>query len=196
MNTGIGDAVNLAWKLAAVLNGGAADQPARHLRAGAHRLCPAAGRHHRSRVHPGDDAGASSPGLCVLGSFRCSRPRCFDLPPLRRFLFRTVSQIGDQLSPQPAERGRGRGRPGRGSVAVGRDRAGTRQLRSARLAGVAGPRVRRTATRRGRSLRRTSASAPPLRVAAGNAASRPEECGALSHPARRLRRPCRFAGRS
>ena len=25
MNTGIGDAVNLAWKLAAVLNGGAAD---------------------------------------------------------------------------------------------------------------------------------------------------------------------------
>ncbi len=31
MNTGIGDAVNLAWKLAAVLNGGAADESARHL---------------------------------------------------------------------------------------------------------------------------------------------------------------------
>ena len=31
MNTGIGDAVNLAWKLAAVLSGGRRRQPARHL---------------------------------------------------------------------------------------------------------------------------------------------------------------------
>src|SRR5262249_57514208 len=100
-----------------------------------------------------------------------------------------------QLSPQPVERGRGRGRPGWGSAAVGRAGAGTRQLRAAHLAAMAGPRVRRSATQRGRSLRRTSAAAPPLRVAGGDAASRSPERGTLSHPARRLRRSGRSPSR-
>ena len=51
MNTGIGDAVNLAWKLADVLRGRRASGPARHLRAGAHGLRAAARRHHRPRLH-------------------------------------------------------------------------------------------------------------------------------------------------
>ena len=50
MNTGMGDAVNLAWKLAAVLQGRADAAPARQLRAGAHRLRPAADRQHRPGV--------------------------------------------------------------------------------------------------------------------------------------------------
>ena len=51
MNTGIGDAVNLAWKLAAVLARPRRCRTARQLRAGAHRLRPAAGRDHRPRLH-------------------------------------------------------------------------------------------------------------------------------------------------
>ena len=56
-------------------------QPARHLRAGADRLRAPAGRHDRSRVHPGDGARARSPGSSAPGSFPCSRPCCFDWPP-------------------------------------------------------------------------------------------------------------------
>ena len=44
MNTGIGDAVNLAWKLAAVLQRTRRRVAARHLRAGAHRVRAAPGR--------------------------------------------------------------------------------------------------------------------------------------------------------
>jgi 2-polyprenyl-6-methoxyphenol hydroxylase-like FAD-dependent oxidoreductase len=93
MNTGIGDAVNLAWKLAAVLNRGAAEslpdtyEPeripfARRLVATTDRvftLVTARGfvaRFVRTRLVP----------LLV--------PLLFRLPPLRRFLFETVSQIG------------------------------------------------------------------------------------------------------
>ncbi len=93
MNTGIGDAVNLAWKLAAVLKGGARDsllasyEPerigfARRLVATTDRIFTlvtkqgAIARFVRTRLVP----------LIV--------PLLFRLTPVRRFLFRTVSQIG------------------------------------------------------------------------------------------------------
>ena len=93
MNTGIGDAVNLAWKLAAVLNGGAGDGLldtyererigfARRLVATTDRVFTvvtkqgAVARWVRTRLFP----------MAVALMFR--------LAPVRRFLFRTVSQIG------------------------------------------------------------------------------------------------------
>src|SRR5215472_8462387 len=93
MNTGIGDAVNLAWKLAAVLHGGAGDsllgtyEPerigfARRLVATTDRVFTvvtkqgALARWVRTRLVPR-----------IL-------PLLFRLAAVRRFLFRTVSQIG------------------------------------------------------------------------------------------------------
>ena len=61
MNTGIGDAVNLAWKLAAVLNGRADRIAPRQLRAGAHRLRAAPGRDDRSGVHGRDERRGDRP---------------------------------------------------------------------------------------------------------------------------------------
>jgi 2-polyprenyl-6-methoxyphenol hydroxylase-like FAD-dependent oxidoreductase len=93
MNTGIGDAVNLAWKLAAVLKGAAGDELlatyelerirfARRLVATTDRLFTVitkqgvVARWVRTRLVP-----------------RIA-PLLFRLAPVRRFLFRTVSQIG------------------------------------------------------------------------------------------------------
>ncbi|HWE34930.1 MAG TPA: FAD-dependent monooxygenase [Isosphaeraceae bacterium] len=93
MNTGIGDAVNLAWKLAAVLNGGAADdlldtyEPERI--AFARRL-----------VATTDRAFTMVTARGFLARFVRTRlvprlvPSLFRLPPLRRFLFETLSQVG------------------------------------------------------------------------------------------------------
>lgn len=93
MNTGIGDAVNLAWKLAAVLNGKAKDDLldtyeqerivfARRLVATTDRVFDI----------------ASSPG--AVATYVRTRvapklvPLLIRLPAVRRFLFRTVSQTG------------------------------------------------------------------------------------------------------
>jgi hypothetical protein len=93
MNTGIGDAVNLAWKFAAVLKGEAAEglldtyEPeriafARHLVATTDRVFTfvtkegSVAQFVRTRIVPR-----------IV-------PWLFRLPRLRRFLFRTVSQIG------------------------------------------------------------------------------------------------------
>lgn len=56
MNTGIGDAFNLAWKLKAP-HDGRARRAARQLRSRAHRLRPQAGRDDRSGLHPRDGRG-------------------------------------------------------------------------------------------------------------------------------------------
>jgi 2-polyprenyl-6-methoxyphenol hydroxylase-like FAD-dependent oxidoreductase len=102
MNTGIGDAVNLAWKLAAVLQGHAdaslldSYEPERI--AFARRL-----------VATTDQAftGVTSPGAIArrlrLNIVPFLIPPLFGLPMVRRFLFRTVSQTavnyrGSQLS--------------------------------------------------------------------------------------------------
>src|SRR5688572_10969966 len=93
MNTGIGDAVNLAWKLAAVLQGNAADhlletyEPeriafARRLVATTDRAFTLVTR--RGRV-------ARWVRIQVVPRLV---PFLFRLPPLRRFLFRTLSQVG------------------------------------------------------------------------------------------------------
>jgi 2-polyprenyl-6-methoxyphenol hydroxylase-like FAD-dependent oxidoreductase len=93
MNTGIGDAVNLAWKLAAVLNGGAADrlldtyEPERI--AFARRLVATTDRVFTVVTKPGALARLVRTRLVPLLA-----PVLFRLPPLRRFMFRTLSQIG------------------------------------------------------------------------------------------------------
>lgn len=93
MNTGIGDAVNLAWKLAAVLKGDAADslldtyEPERI--AFARRLVATTDGVFTLATKRGPVARLMRTRLVPLLA-----PWLFRLPPLRRLLFRTVSQIG------------------------------------------------------------------------------------------------------
>jgi 2-polyprenyl-6-methoxyphenol hydroxylase-like FAD-dependent oxidoreductase len=104
MNTGVGDAVNLAWKLAAVLNEGAAASLldtyeaerirfARRLVATTDRVFTlvtkrgAVAQYVRTRVFP--------PVASWL----------FRLPAVRRFAFRTVSQIGIRYRESPLSEG-------------------------------------------------------------------------------------------
>ncbi len=185
MNTGIGDAVNLAWKLAAVVNGGARDSLLETYeleRIGfARRLVATTDRAFILVTRQGAIARLVRTRLVPRIA-----PLLFRLAPERRFLFRTVSQIGVNYRQQPIERGRGRSRPGRRPPSLGPDRAGRGQLHPAGFTDVAGSRLRRTATGPGRSMRRTSASAAPFRVAAGNAARRSAARGAVSRPAGRL----------
>jgi 2-polyprenyl-6-methoxyphenol hydroxylase-like FAD-dependent oxidoreductase len=93
MNTGIGDAVNLAWKLAAVLNHGARDslletyEPER-IRF-ARRLVATTDRIFTLITKQGVGARLVRTRLVPLIA-----PLLFRLAPVRRAMFRTVSQIG------------------------------------------------------------------------------------------------------
>jgi 2-polyprenyl-6-methoxyphenol hydroxylase-like FAD-dependent oxidoreductase len=104
MNTGIGDAVNLAWKLAAVLNGGAADslldtyEPERI--GFARRLVATTDRAFTIVTDHGPIAWRVRTRLLPLVArllFRLNR--------VRRFLFRTVSQIGVNYHESPLSEG-------------------------------------------------------------------------------------------
>src|SRR5262249_54649178 len=93
MNTGIGDAVNLAWKLAAVLNGGAHDsllatyEPERI--GFARRLVATTDRGFTLVTKQGAVARWVRTRLVPLIA-----PVLFRLASVRRFVFHTVSQIG------------------------------------------------------------------------------------------------------
>jgi hypothetical protein len=93
MNTGIGDAVNLAWKLAAVLNGGADDsllatyEPERI--GFARRLVATTDRVFTLVTKQGVVARLVRTRLVPLIA-----PWLFRIAAVRRFLFHTVSQIG------------------------------------------------------------------------------------------------------
>ena len=112
MNTGIGDAVNLAWKLAAVLNGGAADslldtyEPERI--GFARRLVATTDRVFTLVTDQGPIAWRVRTRLVpLLAAPAVSTGRGAPLP--------LPDRVADrhQVSRQPAERGRGRLRPGR-----------------------------------------------------------------------------------
>jgi 2-polyprenyl-6-methoxyphenol hydroxylase-like FAD-dependent oxidoreductase len=93
MNTGIGDTVNLAWKLAAVMNGGASDNLLATYEL--ERIGFA-----RRLVATTDRAFTLVTKQGFLARWVRTRlvprivPPMFRLAPVRRFLFRTVSQIG------------------------------------------------------------------------------------------------------
>jgi FAD binding domain/Aromatic-ring hydroxylase, C-terminal len=93
MNTGIGDAANLAWKLAAVLHGGARDSLLATYeleRIGfARRLVATTDRGFTVVTKQGVVARWVRTRLVPLIA-----PGLFRLASMRRFLFRTVSQIG------------------------------------------------------------------------------------------------------
>jgi 2-polyprenyl-6-methoxyphenol hydroxylase-like FAD-dependent oxidoreductase len=104
MNTGIGDAVNLAWKLAAVLTGAAGDglldtyEPERI--AFARRLVATTDRVFTFVSRPGRVARFVRTRLVPLIA-----PPIFRLTAARRFLFRTVSQIGVHYRHSPLSAG-------------------------------------------------------------------------------------------
>jgi 2-polyprenyl-6-methoxyphenol hydroxylase-like FAD-dependent oxidoreductase len=104
MNTGIGDAVNLAWKLAAVLKGGAADgllDTYQVERIGfARRLVATTDRVFTFVTDQGPIAWRVRTRLLPLVA-----PMLFRLPAVRRFLFRTVSQIGVNYRHSPLSEG-------------------------------------------------------------------------------------------
>ncbi len=91
MNTGIGDAVNLAWKLAAVLRGRARRVNPRHLRAGAHRLRTTPGRDDGSGVHRRHERQRDRPASAIAHRAGVL-PRFSGFAAPRRLMFRTVSQ--------------------------------------------------------------------------------------------------------
>lgn len=104
MNTGIGDAVNLAWKLAGVLSGGAGDglldtyelermRFARRLVATTDRVFTVA-----TKQGPIADRVRTVLVPAVM-------PWLLRLPPVRRFVFRTVSQIGIAYPTSPLSAG-------------------------------------------------------------------------------------------
>ena len=104
MNTGIGDAVNLAWKLAAVLNGSAAisllDSYEPERIGFARRLVATTDRVFMIVTRRGLLARFVRTRLVPLLA-----PLVFRLPPLRRFLFRTVSQLGIDYRDSALSRG-------------------------------------------------------------------------------------------
>jgi 2-polyprenyl-6-methoxyphenol hydroxylase-like FAD-dependent oxidoreductase len=104
MNTGIGDAVNLAWKLAAVLNGGARDRllaTYEQERIGfARRLVATTDRAFTVVTKQGRVARWVRTRLVPLIA-----PLLFRLAPVRRFLFRTVSQINVNYRNSPLSEG-------------------------------------------------------------------------------------------
>ena len=91
MNTGIGDSVNLAWKLAAVLNGSAPDAVLDTYEveriAFARKLVATTDRVFTFVTRPGDIAGFVRTRVVPLVA-----PTLVRLPAVRRFMFRTVSQ--------------------------------------------------------------------------------------------------------
>jgi len=104
MNTGIGDAVNLAWKLAAVLNHGARDGLLATYeveRIGfAHRLVATTDRAFTVVTKRGGLARWVRTRLVPLIT-----PVLFRLTAVRRFFFRTVSQIGVNYRHSPLSTG-------------------------------------------------------------------------------------------
>jgi 2-polyprenyl-6-methoxyphenol hydroxylase-like FAD-dependent oxidoreductase len=104
MNTGIGDALNLAWKLAAVLNGGARDsllatyEPERI--GFARRLVATTDRAFTLVTKQGAVARWVRTKLVPL-----ILPLLMRLAPVRRFLFRTVSQISVNYRQSPLSAG-------------------------------------------------------------------------------------------
>jgi 2-polyprenyl-6-methoxyphenol hydroxylase-like FAD-dependent oxidoreductase len=104
MNTGIGDAVNLAWKFAAVLNQGAADSLLDTYEAErigfARRLVATTDRAFTLITKPGLVSRWVRTKL-----FPVTARLMFRLGAVRRFLFRTVSQIGIQYRNSPLSAG-------------------------------------------------------------------------------------------
>src|SRR5262249_31810824 len=104
MNTGIGDAVNLAWKLAAVLNGDESDdllatyEPERI--GFARRLVATTDRAFTVVTKQGFVARWVPPRLVPL-----VLPLLFRLATARRFLFHTISQIGVNYRDSPLSEG-------------------------------------------------------------------------------------------
>ena len=104
MNTGIGDAVNLAWKLADVLHNRAAAklldtyEPERI--AFARRLVETTDRAFTLATSPGDIAR-----FVRMNVIPAVLPRLFGLDYTRRYMFRTVSQIGINYRHSPISQG-------------------------------------------------------------------------------------------
>jgi 2-polyprenyl-6-methoxyphenol hydroxylase-like FAD-dependent oxidoreductase len=104
MNTGIGDAVNLAWKLAAVLNGDAGlsllDTYELERIGFARRLVATTDRVFTLATAQGRLARLVRTRLVPLLA-----PFIFRLPPMRTFLFKTVSQTGVEYLNSPLSAG-------------------------------------------------------------------------------------------
>ena len=190
MNTGIGDAVNLAWKLAAVLNGGAADslldtyEPERI--GFARRLVATTDRVFTMVTDQGPIAWRVRTRLVPLVV-----PLLFRLAAVRRFLFRTVSQIGVNYRDSPLSEGAA------GSVQGG-DRlpwveTAPNEDNFAPLTALAWQVHVYGEPPRGVAEACGDLGLPleHVRVASGNASVRSDARGALSRSAGRLRRPGR-----
>lgn len=103
MNTGIGDASNLGWKLAAVLQGRAApsllDSFPQERMATANRIVHSTDRIFTFQVSP------SWPMRAARRWFTPLMPALMRIGMIRRFVFRTISQIAFEYQDSPISRG-------------------------------------------------------------------------------------------
>ena len=140
MNTGIGDAVNLAWKLAAVvhqrMHPSVLDSYEPERIAFARRL-----------VETTDRAFTSVTSRSALARFvrltvvPAVLPRLVAFPAVRRTMFRTVSQTAINYRGSSLSAGRAGDVHGGDRLPWVKDGRGRRQLRAAQVARLAGPRV-------------------------------------------------------
>lgn len=104
MNTGIGDAINLAWKLAAVIAGNAPDAllDSYELERIGFALRLAATTDRLFTLQP---PKAALPASCARGSLPSCFPLAVNFEAVRTFLFRTVSQVMLNYRNSPLSRG-------------------------------------------------------------------------------------------
>ena len=106
MNTGIGDAANLAWKLAQVLAGRAPDSLLDTYETERIAFAREPGRHHRSRSSRRSPTRALSARPCGAGSCRSVFPAAAGREAGRHAVFRLVSQIRIRYRRSPLSEGR------------------------------------------------------------------------------------------
>ena len=199
MNTGIGDAINLAWKLAAVLKGEAAapllDSYEPERIGFARRLVATTDRAFTFVTNQTRVVSAVRVLLAAI-----ILPFVVRTQAAKRFMFRTISQIGIKYPMSFLSVGQRRRRARRRSPAMGADGL-SRQLHSAHLDGVAGAHLRRAALGGARDVRGAARTAAHLLVYARGRARGARALRAVSRApqwlcrARRSRWECRGARR-
>ncbi len=185
MNTGIGDAVNLAWKIAAVVHGRAnasildSYEPERI--AFARRLVATT-----DRAFTGVTSGGVIARLVRLHIVPLLIPQLFKLAPFRRLMFLTISQTtvnyrGSSLSEGRAGEVRGGDRLAVGEDACERRRRG--QLQAADFDRLAGTRLRRRYARVPDYVRRAKIAIARVSMESGDGARRDMSRCSLSRAA-------------
>ena len=166
MNTGLQDAYNLGMEARAGRAGPCGCGPARYLRTGAHSGRAAPARDHRPRVPGWSSRTAGCAGLLRTTVIARVAATAMKFAPVRRFAFRTISQIGISYPQSPLSQalaGLPKDAPAAGErfpwmrIRLQAGWSGRGSLRRARGYALQSPDLRRHASATGRRTRRHDA---------------------------------------